>query len=205
MPYEVILASKSTIRKRILENSGIVFSQEKSNVNEKIIKKSMLHDNAKPDHIALKLAELKARNVARYHPHQFIIGCDQILEMDGNIFDKPKTKDALLKRIEYLSGASHKLFSAVCVVLADKLLWHHIEVCEIIFKKLVQQDIKNYVDTAPKEVLKTVGGYQLEGVGIQLIQQIKGDYLSALGLPLLPLLHFLCDHQIDSNQDDNIL
>ncbi|MEM7071636.1 MAG: Maf family nucleotide pyrophosphatase [Pseudomonadota bacterium] len=194
MSAKLILASQSLIRGAMLKNVGLEYEAYASNIDEKIVKESMLKEKATPEQVALSLAEFKARTITSQHQNAFVIGCDQILEMDGTIYDKVNNVNELRNRLVELSGRSHQLISAVCVVQDDQLLWHYVDKNKVSLRQLTDDTINQYIGKAPEDIFDCVGGYQIEGMGLQLIERVEGDYFSALGMPMLPLLAFLRNH-----------
>jgi septum formation protein len=142
------------------------------------------------------LAELKALRISSRRPGAFIIGADQILVCNGVLFEKPANRAAAETQLRTLSGASHELVSAVCVARDGGVIWHHIDTAQLTMRVLSEDFIKAYLDAAGAEILANVGAYALEGLGAQLFARVRGDYFTILGLPLLPLLDFLREHNI---------
>ena len=186
---KLILASASRTRSQILLNAGIDFKIQVSNIDESVIKKQL--KSKKPEEIAIKLATLKAQEIAKLHEGALVIGADQILECDGLLFNKPTNVDETRSNLEFLKGKTHRLISAVCVVCNNEKLWGITDNVYLTMRELSDEFIDFYVQKAGKDVYSSVGGYRLEDFGAQLFTQIEGDFFSVLGLPLLPLLEFL--------------
>ena len=185
----LILASASRTRSQILLNAGIDFNIQVSNIDESVIKKQL--KSKKPEEIAIKLATLKAQEIAKLYEDALVIGADQILECDGLLFNKPTNVDETRSNLEFLRGKTHRLISAVCVVCNNEKLWGITDNVYLTMRELSDEFIDFYVQKAGKDVYSSVGGYRLEDFGAQLFTQINGDFFSVLGLPLLPLLEFL--------------
>ena len=146
--------------------------------------------------MAETLAELKAHQVARRHGGALVIGADQMLECDGIWFDKPANQGEAIQHLKSLSGRSHVLSSAVCVLRDGVRLWHHNAVAKLDVRPLSDSFIAAYLAAAGDIVLNSVGGYRYEGLGAQLFSRVEGDYFTILGLPLLPLLDYLRGHKV---------
>jgi len=137
------------------------------------------------------LAEAKAKQVSARHPGRLIIGADQILDLDGDWFDKPKDMAGAADHLKRLSGRTHCLVSAICVLRDNECLWNHVETSRLTMRTLSPGFLKRYVAQSGPEILESVGAYRLEGPGAQLFSRIAGNYFTILGLPLLPLLGVL--------------
>jgi septum formation protein len=189
----IVLASASPSRARILECAGVPFNATTAHIDERSVKESLKAEGARPLEVAETLAELKARRVSESRPDALVIGADQILECDGSWFDKPEDLAQAAAHLRVLSGRTHELATAVCVVEAGRRVWHHRESPSLTMRTLSEGFIHLYLDKVGEDVLTSVGAYQLEGAGAQLFERIEGDFFSILGLPLLPLMRFLRD------------
>ena len=187
----IILASKSEARKEMLKNAGIDFKTTPANLDEETILKSMQKEGASSGNIALRLAKEKATHVSKNHPEKYIIGSDQVLSMDDNIYSKAKNEEEAKERLFEFQGQDHFLTSAVCVVRDGQDIWHKTDAACLKMKAMNRQDIDKYSKIAGKALTDCVGCYALESVGIRLFENIRGDYFTILGMPLLPLLGFL--------------
>jgi septum formation protein len=192
----LILASASPARVRILSAAGVAFEQQAALVDEDEMKAAMRAENAPPDEAATALAELKAMRVSSREPEALVIGADQILDCGGTWFDKPADRAAAEASLAALSGRSHTLISAACVVRGGTRLWHGVGTATLQMRQLDPDLIATYLDAAGPDVLSSVGVYQLEALGAHLFTRIEGDYFTILGLPLLPLLAFLREHGV---------
>ncbi|MEM7073053.1 MAG: Maf family protein [Pseudomonadota bacterium] len=189
---QLVLASRSPVRKTMLEQAGLEVRVMPADLDEAALKCEYLEQGATPSRIAQALASAKAHKIAKSFPDAFVIGSDQTLEFHGRLIDKPDDRAALRSRFILMQGQAHLLHSAVYVVNpfgAEDFA--HLEQCSITLRKLEAQAIDDYLARAPQRILGTVGGYQIEGLGLQLIEHMQGSYFSILGLPLLPLLQFL--------------
>lgn len=193
---EVVLASASRPRLTLLRHAGLHLRAEPARVDETEVKASLRAEQADAAAAAETLAELKARKVSRRAPGALVIGADQILDCEGQWFDKPPDRAAAAEHLRALGGKTHALVTAACVVRDGVRIWHHREAPRLTMRPLDEAFIESYLDAAGPEVLETVGAYQLEGLGAQLFTKVSGDYFTILGLPLLPLLGFLREHGI---------
>jgi len=190
-PNALILASASPTRKSMLENAGLEFSVIPARVDEEEIKLSLRAGGAAAEHIAETLAEHKACAVSAKNPGKLIIGADQILALNDEIFSKPENIDGARRQIQKLRGKPHRLISSVCVAVDGTRTWHHTGSADLQMRKFSDEALNLYLDMVGDAVLNSPGGYQVEGPAIQLFRSIKGDFFTILGLPLLPLLDYL--------------
>jgi len=188
---ELILASSSLARRELLARAGLSFEVVPPSVDEGEVKRSLLAEGAGATQAAESLAELKARSVSHKRRAALVIGADQLLECEGQWFDKPADRAAALKQLESLSGKRHSLHTSICLVCDQERLWHHNVVVHLTMRPLTESFLESYLDAAGEGILATVGAYQLEGLGAQLFHKVEGDFFSVLGLPLLPLLEVL--------------
>ena len=189
---QLILASSSKVRARLLEAAGLDFTVQSPGLDEHAMRHAVGSTGAlSPQDIAEVLARAKAEAVSELMPGAFVIGADQVLAFGGRILSKPDSMEAARKELLDLSGKSHILHSAVALAANGGTVWAHSESSTLVMRKLTPQFIGRYLAAAGEEVLSSVGSYQIEGLGIQLFEKIDGDYFSILGLPLLPLLDAL--------------
>jgi septum formation protein len=189
---QLILASSSKVRARLLEAAGLAFSIQSPGLDEHAMRQAVGSTGAlSPQDIAEVLARAKAEAVSELMPGAFVIGADQVLAFGGRILSKPDNMEAARKELLDLSGKSHILHSGVALATNGDTVWAHSESSTLVMRKLSPQFIGRYLAAAGEEVLSSVGAYQIEGLGIQLFEKIDGDYFSILGLPLLPLLDAL--------------
>ena len=185
----VVLASASDVRSRILERAGIDHVRDPVGLDESEIKSQ--NRDQDPGVVAGLLADAKAALVSERHPGALVIGADQILDLDGEWFDKPKTLNEAELHLRRLRGSAHTLVSALSVMRDGHPLWRHFDTACLVMRPFGDDFLAAYLDEAGPDVLGSVGAYRLEGPGVQLFSEIDGDYFTALGLPLLPLLAFL--------------
>lgn len=192
----LILASTSQSRRTMLAAAGVAFSAEAPGVDEDAVKDSLKGESAPPATIAETLAELKARKVSLRHPDAFVIGADQVLDREGVMYDKPPDVAAARRQLQALRGRAHRLTASVVVARGDARLWHRTEVAILHMRPFTDAFLDDYLARVGEAACRSVGAYQLEGLGAQLFSRIEGDYFTILGLPLLPLLDFLRGHQL---------
>lgn len=193
---DVVLASASRSRLQLLRCAGLQLRAEPARIDEAEVKISLLAEQADAAAAAETLAELKARKVSRRAPGALVIGADQILDCEGQWFDKPPDRATAAAHLRALGGRTHTLATVACVVRDGVRIWHQREAPRLTMRPLDEAFIESYLDAAGPRVLETVGAYQLEGLGAQLFTKVSGDYFTILGLPLLPLLGFLREHGV---------
>lgn len=190
---DLILASKSAIRHQILQNAGVSHRIVDSNVDEQSVKAHLLARGIKPDAFAAQLAYAKADVVSQSSLDAFTIGADQTLIMNGDLFSKPKTPDEAKAMLLKMRGGWHHLHASVCLIKDGRILWQHTDIADLKMRMFSDDFLDDYLDHMKDAVCYSVGGYQIEGRGLQLFEHIEGDYFTILGLPLLPLLTALRD------------
>lgn len=188
MALSLILASQSPFRATLLINAGLQFTSQKSNIDERAVETPLYETGATPEDVALILAEAKAVEVSGRFPHSLIIGCDQTLSLNGEIFHKPADMDGARRHLLALSGKTHQLNSAVVLVQNGQTLWRHVSVAQMTMRHLEPGFIGRHLARVGDIALSSVGAYQIEGEGVQLFDKIDGDYFTIIGLPLLSLL-----------------
>ncbi|MCQ8782318.1 Maf-like protein [Mangrovibrevibacter kandeliae] len=188
MAQELVLASGSPHRRLLLENAGLKPVIDRSTLDERALEAPLVDSGADPEDVATILAEAKATDVSARHPGAIVIGADQTLSLGDEIFHKPADMEAARLTLLRLSGQTHRLNSAVVLVEDGVVLWRHVGVASITFRALDPGFVGRYLAQAGAAVLTSVGAYQVEGPGIQLMERIEGDYFTVIGLPLLPLL-----------------
>jgi septum formation protein len=191
----LILASGSAARRRMLEDAGLSFAVEAPRTDEEAAKASFRAAGMKPRDQADALAELKALSVSRGRP-DFVIGADQMLAIEGDVLDKPKDVAEARAHLQRLRGKAHELITAAVVAREGAIIWRHIATPRLTMRPFSDAFLEDYMSRAGEATLRSVGAYQLEGLGAQLFERVEGDYFSVLGLPLLPLLAFLREHGI---------
>lgn len=188
-PQPLILASQSQARRMLLANAGIVFDAIPADIDERALQERS--GLTAPGDVAALLAEQKAAYVSLRHPGRYVIGADQTLSLGQKLFNKPADREAAAEQLLALSGQTHELHSAIAVACDGATLFSKISVAHMTMRPLDRAAIDTYLDAAGEGVTKSVGAYQLEGLGVHLFELIEGDHFTILGLPLLPLLKFL--------------
>jgi septum formation protein len=191
MTDELILASASPTRARLLATAGLVVSVEPAAVDEEAVKQTLRAEGHAAVDCALALAELKARGIAKSHSRALVIGADQILVCDGLWFDKPSNLDGAYAQLKALRGRTHRLVTAVCVVQNATRIWHIVSQPQLTMREFSDRFLDDYLAVEGAAVLDSAGAYRLEGRGVQLFERVEGDYFAILGLPLVELLGFL--------------
>lgn len=191
----LILASGSAARREMLKSAGLDFEVDVPRVDEEAAKASLRAGGMKPRDQADALAELKALSVSQRRPG-FVIGADQMLAVEGRVLDKPKDAAEAREHLLALRGRAHELLTAAVVARDGAVIWRHIETPRLRMRTFSDEFLEDYLSRAGEKVLRSVGAYQLEGLGAQLFERVEGDYFSVLGLPLLPLLAFLREHKV---------
>lgn len=179
----------------MLEAVGLVFEVDAPRVDEEAAKLSLRAEGLRPRDQADALAELKALSISRGRAG-FVIGADQMLAVEGDVLDKPKDADEARAHLLRLRGRTHELVTAAVVAREGAIIWRHIDTPKLRMRAFSDAFLDDYLARAGADVLRSVGAYQLEGLGGQLFERVEGDYFSVLGLPLLPLLTFLREHEI---------
>ena len=191
MTQDIVLASGSKIRAALLRNAGLEIEVAPARVDEDGVKQALLQEDANPRDVADTLAELKARKVSPKYPGALVLGCDQVLDLGGKLFDKPKSPEDAKAHLSALSGKTHRLLSA-CVIYEDaKPIWRHVGVVRLHMHELSAGYLDDYIARNWDEIQHCVGCYQLEAEGVRLFSRIEGDSFTVLGLPLLELLSYL--------------
>ena len=189
----IILASASAARRALLQQAGIIAETNPPTLDEDALKAAYLRQepSVTPAHMAARLAAAKAISVSNQHPDSLVIGCDQVLALGTTRYDKPKSIEEARTHLRQLRGKTHHLETAIACARQGEVIWSTLTRPALHMRNLSDAFIESYLDRQGTNVMQTVGGYKLEGEGIQLFSAIEGDYFSILGLPLLPLLEFL--------------
>lgn len=190
----LVLASRSAARIRMLQAAGLRFQAEAASVDEGAVKEALRAEGVTAEDTAVALAELKAERVAvRYGGDVLVLGADQMLEVEGAWLDKPETVEGVRRQLQLLRGKKHRLWSAAVLFRSGSRIWHHVGHADLWMRPFTDRFLDDYLAAVGEEVVDSVGGYHLEGVGAQLFSKASGDLFTVLGLPLLPLLQALRD------------
>lgn len=188
---ELILASGSSIRAELLRNAGIAFDVVVPRIDETAIKASLIPEGAKTRDIADTLAEMKARKVSQKFRSSWVIGCDQVLDLNGDILSKPANQMDALSQLKSLRNTSHSLFSAAVIYLDGEPVWRNVGKVRLRMRNFSDAYLETYIERNWDQIRYSVGSYQLESEGVRLFSQVEGDFFHVLGLPLLEILNFL--------------
>jgi len=191
MLNKIVLASKSKVRKEILDKNYIPNQVEPSNVDEDAIKISLLKEKATPEIISKNLAELKANRVSQKQPDLMVLGADSVIDLNGELISKPENREEALKILKKLNGKTHYLVSSVCISKNGSMIWNHTDKAELTMKKFSDEDLKIYLSKITDEALYAYNVYQIEGEGRDLFSNIKGDEDTIMGLPVKKIREYL--------------
>ncbi len=193
MTTGIVLASGSEIRQKLLQGANVNFKVAVARVDEAAIMASLLADTVPPRDIADALADAKARKISQRHPGALVIGCDQVLEIEGRLLTKPETEQDAMAQLQLLSGQTHRLFSAVVIYQNGTPNWRFVGTVKIHMRATSDNYLTGYLDRNWQSIRHSVGCYKLEEEGSRLISKVEGDYFTVLGLPLLEILTYLTD------------
>ena len=193
---KIVLASKSGVRKQILDKYGFQTIVSPSNVDEDQVKESLLQKGADPEIISKNLAELKSIKVSSKFPDQLVLGADSVVSLNSKLINKPSSRQEALKILKLLNGKKHYLISSVCISKNGSMIWNHTDKSELKMKKLSDQDLATYLNEIKTEILLAYGVYQIEASGLNLFEYIKGDKDSIMGLPIKQIKEYLKNYKI---------
>ena len=188
---KIILASKSEVRKKILLENGISCNVEPSKVDEDVIKESLLKEGASPEIISKNLAELKANKISNKNPDELVLGADSVIDLDGQIISKPKSREEALNILKKMSGKSHFLISSVCISKNGSMIWNYTDKAKLTMKNFTDDELKNYLSKISDETLYAYNVYQIEGEGRSLFAKIEGDENTIMGLPVKRIKEYI--------------
>ena len=192
---EMILASKSKVRKQILDENKIKCRVEPSNVDEDIIKDSLIKEKATPTTISKNLAELKASKVSLKNTETLVLGADSVIDLEGELISKPENREKAYEILQKLNGKKHNLVSSVCICKNGSMIWNHSDSATLTMKKFTDEELKNYLSKIPDESLYAYNVYQIEGEGRKLFSNIIGDENTIMGLPIKKIKEYLNNYR----------
>ena len=195
MPDNIVLASKSKVREKILKENKINCIVEPSNVDEKSIKESLLKEKASPEIISKNLAELKANKISQKRLGKLVLGADSVIDLNGKIISKPTDRREALKILQSLNGQTHHLISSVCISQNGSMIWNYTDKASLTMKQMSQEELKNYLNKVSDEALYSYNVYQIEGEGRSLFSKIKGDEDTIMGLPVKKIKEYLNNYK----------
>ena len=188
---KIILASKSQVRKKILEENGIDCIVEPSNIDENLIKESLLKENATPKLISKNLAELKANKISQKRPNEIVLGADSVIDLNGEIISKPQNREEAFNILKKLNGKKHYLISSVCISRDGMMIWNYTDKAVLTMKNMEEEDLENYLKQIKDKDLYAYNVYQIEGLGKTLFSNIEGDKDTIMGLPIKKIKEYL--------------
>ena len=188
---EIILASKSKIRKKILDRNNIPTQVQPSSVDEEVIKKSLLKEKATPEVISKNLAELKANKISHKNFDMLVLGADSVIDLDGELISKPENREEALSILKKLNGKKHQLVSSVCISKNGSMIWNYTDKATLTMKSFNNEDLKKYLSRISDESLYSYNVYQIEGEGKNLFLEISGDKDTIMGLPIKKIKEYL--------------
>ena len=195
MLNKIILASKSKVRKDILDKNNIEAVVKPSNVDEDIVKLSLLKENASPEIISKNLAELKANKVSAKIQDKMVLGADSVIDLDGELISKPESRDEAMKILKKLNGKKHYLISSVCISQNGSMIWNYTDKASLTMKKMTDRDLIKYLSKISDQALYSYNVYQIEGEGRKLFSNIEGDENTIMGLPINKIKEYLQNHE----------
>ena len=188
---KIILASQSKVRKEILDKNNVNCIVEKSNIDEELVKKSLLNEGASPEIISKNLAELKANKISQKKNGEIVLGADSVIDLEGEIISKPLNRDEALKILKKLNGKKHYLISSVCISKNGSMIWNYTDKAALTMKKMTDEELKEYLLKISDDALYAYNVYQIEGPGRTLFSKIEGDEDTIMGLPIKKIKEYL--------------
>ena len=188
---KIILASKSGVRKKILDNNNIDCEVQISNVDEDEIKVSLLNEGADPLTVSKNLAEIKSIKVSSKNPNRLVLGADSVISLNGELINKPKSREEAFNILKKLNNSKHYLISSVCISKNGSMIWNHTDSSELKMKDHTDEALSKYLKEIKTETLLAYGVYQVEAQGLKLFEYIKGDKNSIMGLPIRDIINYI--------------
>tara|TARA_Y100000389_G_scaffold194466_1_gene224514 strand:- start:826 stop:1413 length:588 start_codon:yes stop_codon:yes gene_type:complete len=191
MLNKIILASKSKVRKEILDKHNLLCEVKPSNVDEDVVKESLISKQASPEIISKNLAELKANKVSSVEKGRIVLGADSVIDLEGELISKPESREEALIILKKLNGRKHYLISSVCISKNGSMIWNYTDKAELTMKSFSEENLKIYLSKISDEALYSYNVYQIEGEGRNLFLSIAGDEDTIMGLPVLKIKEYL--------------
>ena len=195
MLNKIILASKSKVRKEILDKNQIPCDVKPSSVDEDVVKESLIKELATPEIISKNLAELKANKVSLNQGDRLVLGADSVIDLDGELISKPESREEALLILKKLNGKKHNLISSVCISKNGSMMWNYTDKAELTMKKFSEENLKVYLSKISDEALYSYNVYKIEGEGRNLFSNINGDKDTIMGLPVFKIKEYLKNYQ----------
>ena len=195
MLNKIILASKSEVRKKILEKNKIKCIVEHSNIDEDSVKESLSKEKATPTEVSKNLAELKSNKVSQRFANEIVLGADSIIDLKGEIISKPNNRVEALEILEKLNGETHQLVSSVCISRGGTMIWNHTDKASLTMKNMTTKELEIYLKKIPDKALYAYNVYQIEGEGRSLFSKIEGDKNTIMGLPVKKIKEYLNNYK----------
>ena len=192
---KIILASQSKVRKKILDEHYILNEVKPSNVDEDVVKSSLLKEKASPEMISKNLAELKANKISGKFSDNLVLGADSVIDLDGELISKPSNREEAFKILKKLNGKKHHLISSVCISKNGSMIWNHTDRAILTMKKMKEDDLKSYLAKISDEALYAYNVYQIEGEGRNLFSSIDGNENTIMGLPVEKIKKYLDNYK----------
>tara|TARA_Y100000768_G_scaffold244764_1_gene185558 strand:+ start:616 stop:1206 length:591 start_codon:yes stop_codon:yes gene_type:complete len=191
MENKIILASKSKVRKEILDKNNISSTVEPSNIDEDIVKLSLIKEQATPEIISKNLAELKANKISAKKTDQIVLGADSVIDLNGELISKPENREEAINILKKLNGKSHSLISSVCISKNGSMIWNYTDKATLTMKNFSEEELKKYLSKISDKDLYAYNVYQIEGEGQNLFESINGDKDTIMGLPIKKIKEYL--------------
>jgi septum formation protein len=193
--FRIILASQSKVRKEILDKNGIDNQVQPSNVDEDIVKESLIKEKTTPEIISKNLAELKANKVSQKNYNSLVLGADSVIDLDGKLISKPKDRAEALQILKKLNGKKHNLISSACISKNGSMIWNHTDKATLTMKNMSNEELEQYLSKITDEALYAYNVYQIEGEGRKLFLEINGDENTIMGLPIKKIKEYLSNYK----------
>lgn len=192
---KIILASKSKVRKEILDKNNIYSKVKPSNVDEDMVKNSLLKENISPEAISKNLAELKANKISLKFQERVVLGADSVIDLDGELISKPEDRKQAMVILKKLNGKEHHLISSVCISKNGTMIWNYTDKAKLKMKNFSDEELREYLSKIPDEALYSYNVYQIEGAGRELFSEINGNENTIMGLPIHEIKEYLKNYE----------